>query len=64
MIIIKGGRGLASTQDSVDTLIQRLEDYIKKYSGRLVTVTSNNTDNTSINRTKITRKQRWEEKQS
>ena len=26
----KGGRGLTSIEDSVDTLIQRFEDYIQK----------------------------------
>ena len=33
------------------------------HGGRLVTATRNNTDNTRINRTEITRKQKWEEKQ-
>ena len=28
-----GGRGLASIEDSVDALIQRLEDNIEKYGG-------------------------------
>ena len=54
----EGGRGLASIQDCVDTLIQRLEDYIKKCGGRLITATKNNTDYTSVNRTKTTRKQK------
>ena len=27
----EGGRGLISIEDSVDTSIQRLEDYIEKY---------------------------------
>ena len=40
-----------------------LEDYIEKRRERLITTTRNNTDNTRINRTKITRKQKWEEKQ-
>ena len=31
------GRGLASIEDSVDALIQRLEDYIEKYVGELIT---------------------------
>ena len=56
------GRGLVSTGASVDTLEQCLEDNIEKHGGRLITATRNNTDNTSINRTKITRKQKWEEK--
>ena len=40
----EGGRGLDSIQDNVNALIQRLEDYIKKRRGRLITVTKNNTD--------------------
>ncbi len=55
----EGGRGFAS----IDALIQRLEDYIEKRRGRLITATKNNTDNTRNNRTEITRKQKWEEKQ-
>ena len=56
-----GGRELASIRDSVNASIQRLKDYMKKYKGRLITATRNNIDNRSINRTKITRKQKWEE---
>ena len=59
----EGGRGLTSIQDSVDASIKRLEDYIKKRRRRLITYTRNNTENTRINRTTITRKQKWEEKQ-
>ena len=59
----RGGRGLSSIEDSVDVSIQRLEDYIEKRGGRLITSTRNNTDNTRTNRTTITRKQKWEEKQ-
>ena len=55
-------RGLASIQDSVDASIQLLEDNIHKHRGKPITAIRNNTDNTSINRTKITRK-KWEEKQ-
>ena len=54
----EGGRGLANIEDSVDVSIQRLEDNIERYRGRRITVTRNNTDNTSINR-----KQKWEENQ-
>ena len=43
-------------KDNIDASIQRLEDYIKKRSGGPITATKNNTDNTSTNRTKITRK--------
>ena len=57
-------RRLASIQDSVDTSIRRLEDYTKKNNGRLITTTKNNTNNTSINKTKITRKQKWDEKKN
>ena len=55
---------IADTEDSVDASIQSLEDDIqKRREGRLTTATRNNTDNTSINRTTITRKQKWKEKQ-
>ena len=59
----KEGRGIASTKDSFEAFIQRLEDNIKKREGRLITATINNTENTSSNRTKITGKQKWEVKQ-
>ena len=59
----KGGRVLVSIHDSVDASIQRLKDYIQKGWRRLITAIRNNTDNTSINRTKITRKQICEGKQ-
>ena len=49
----EGGRGLACIENSVDSLIQRLEDYITKYRRRLITTTSNNADNTRTNRTKL-----------
>ena len=57
------GRRLTSILDNVDTSIQWLKDYVKKCGGRLITATRNNTDNTRINRTKISRKQKWEAKQ-
>ena len=47
-----GGRGLPSIEDSVDALIQRLED-----EGGLITAIRNKTDNTMDNRMTITRKQ-------
>ena len=59
----EGGRGLDSIEDSVDTSMQRLEDYIEKRGGRLITVTRNNTIDTRTSETTITRKQKWEEKQ-
>ena len=59
----EGGRGFASIEDSVDTSIQRLEDYIEKHERGLITATRNNTDNTIDNRMTKTKKQKWEEKQ-
>ena len=58
----EGGRGLTSNEDSVNASIWWLEDYIEKLGGRLITATWNNTDNTRINRTTITRKLKWEGK--
>ena len=55
--------GLASIEDSVDASIQRLEDYIQKHEGGLITATRNDTKNTMNNRMTITRKQKWEGKQ-
>ena len=59
----EGARGLASIEDSVDASILRLEDYIEKLEGGLITATRNDTDNTKTKRLTITRKQKWEEKQ-
>ena len=59
----EGGRGLASIEDSVVASIQRLEDYIQKHDGGLITVTRNDNDNTMDNRMTITKKQKWEGKQ-
>ena len=59
----EGGRGLASIEDSVDTSIQRLEDYIEKHERRLITAIRNDTDNTKDNRMTKTRKQKGEGKQ-
>ena len=59
----EGGRGHASIEDSVEISIQRLEDYIEKRGGRQITATKNNTNDTKTSRTRITRKQKWEEKQ-
>ena len=55
----EGGRGLAS----INTSIQRLEDYIEKHKGGLITAIRNDTDNMMDNRMTINRKQKWEEKQ-
>ena len=59
----EGERALGSTDDSVDALIQQLEDYIQKCGGRLIAATRNNTDDTRTSGATITRKQKWEEKQ-
>ena len=54
---------LASIENSVSASVQRLEDYIEKRRGRLITATRNNTDDTRISRMEMTRKQKWEEKE-
>ena len=59
----EGGRGLASIEDSVNASIQRLEDYIQKHEGGLITATRNETEKTMNNIMTITRKQKWEGKQ-
>ena len=51
----EGGRGLASIEDSVDASIQRLENYIQKHLGGLITAIRNDTDNTMNNRMTVTR---------
>ena len=58
----EGGKGLATIEDGVDVWIQRLEDYIEKRRGRLVTATRNNTDNTRIIGTEITKKKKKKKK--
>ena len=55
----EGGRGFTSIEDSVDASIQRFEEYIEKCTGKLITATRNNIDNTRTNGTQITRKQKW-----
>ena len=59
----KEGGKLASIENSVDSSIQRLEDYIEKQEEGLITATRNNTENTKTSRMAIARKQKWEEKQ-
>ena len=59
----EGGNELTSIEVSVDASIQRLEDYIQKGGGKLITATIKNADNMKAHRTTITRKQKWEEKQ-
>ena len=41
----EGRRVLVSIKDSVDVSIQRLEDYIEKHEGGLITAIRNETDN-------------------
>ena len=53
----EGKRRLASIEDNIDASIQRLEDYIEKHVGGLITATRNDTDNTKTNRMAITKKQ-------
>ena len=59
----EGGRGLASIEDNVDASIQRLEDYIQKHDGGLITAIRNDTDNMMDNRMTVSRKQKWAGKQ-
>ena len=53
-----GGRGSAIIEDSVDASV-RLENYIEKHEGGLITAIRNYTDNTMDNKMTITRKQKW-----
>ena len=53
----KEWRRLASIEDSVDLTIERLEVYIEKHEGGLITAIKNDTDNTVTNRMRITRTQ-------
>ena len=48
---------------SIDASIQQPEDYIEKRGRRLIKAPRNNINNTRINWTNVTRKQKWEEKQ-
>ena len=59
----EGGRVLVSIEVSVDPSIQRLEDYIEKHAGGLITVIKNDTENKITNRIAINRKEKLEEKQ-
>ena len=43
--------------------MQRLKDNIKHYKERLITASRKSKGRIKINRTEITRKQKWEEKQ-
>ena len=59
----EGRRGHARIKDSVDSSIQRPEDYIEKRGEGIITATRNNTDDTNISRSEITWKQKCKEKQ-
>ena len=48
----KRGRELASIEDNVDASVRRLEDYIEKYKGGLITIIRNITNNTIDDRMK------------
>ena len=58
------GIGLASIKDSIDTFIQRLEDYIETHERGLITAIRNNTDYMVDNRMTKIRKQKWKENNS
>ena len=60
----EGGRGFASIEESVETSIQLLQDYIQKHDGGLVKDIRNDTVNTMDKRMAITRKQKWGENRS
>ena len=49
----EGGSRLTSIEDSIDASIQRLEGYIEKHEGGLITGTRNDTDNRKANRMTI-----------
>ena len=57
------GRGLVRIENSINVSIHGIEDYKEKRRGRLITAIRNNTGDTRISRTTVTRKQKWEEKQ-
>ena len=54
----EGGTELPSIEDSVDASIQRLEDYIEKHEGGLITAIKNYFDNTVTKGMAIPRKQK------
>ena len=57
----EGGSGLASSEDSVDASIQRLEDYIEKHERGLITTIRYDTDNKIDERVTTTRKKNGKE---
>ena len=61
--IKEGVRALTNIEDSVDASIRRLDNNTDKSKERWILTTRNNTDKIRTNRTTITRKLKWEEKQ-
>ena len=59
----EGGRRLDKIEDNADASIRRQAVYIKKSLEKVITAASNSTDNMRTNRIKLTKKQKWEEKQ-
>ena len=57
------GKGYTSNEECADALIQRIEDYMEKFGGRLITATRNKTNDTMISRAILTRKQKSDERQ-
>ena len=60
----EAGMWLPSIEDSIDTSIQRLEDYIQKHERGLITAIRNNADNTIDKRMTKTRKQNGKKNKS
>ena len=60
--IKEGRRRLATSEESVDSSIKWLQDYIEKHDGGLVTAIRNDTNDTKTNRMTISRKQKRKEK--
>ena len=54
---------LTALNIALKNLDKRLENYTQKHGKRLIAAIKNSTENTRNNRTTITRKQKWEEKQ-
>ena len=54
----KGRRGYVSIEENMDAPMRRIKHYVKKCNRRLITAARNSND-----KTMITKKQKWEEKQ-
>ena len=55
----KEEEGLVALKNDFDASIQRIEDYIEKCRERLITANRNNAESMRINRTKITKKNKY-----